>query len=45
MVPQAVSGKKFSMLPRDCSSDVFVKNGAAFCPWLKNLRLRRRDSD
>jgi hypothetical protein len=35
---QVVSEKKnFSMLPRDHSCVILVKNVAAFCPCLKNL--------
>jgi hypothetical protein len=29
--------KSFSLLPRDCSCDIFVMNVAALCPCLKSL--------
>ncbi|MGE9574538.1 hypothetical protein ACQP3C_26175 [Escherichia coli] len=29
--------KNFSMLPRDCSCNILVKNVAAFCPCLNSL--------
>ena len=34
---QEVSEKKFSMLPRDYSCDILVKNGDAFSPCLKSM--------
>lgn len=34
---QEVSGKNFSVLSRNCSCDILVKNVAAFCPCLKSL--------
>lgn len=35
---QGVSGEKnFSMLPRNCFCDIFVKNVVAFCPCPKSL--------
>ena len=34
---QDISEENFSMLPRDSSSDILVKNVAAFCPCPKSL--------
>jgi hypothetical protein len=36
---QEVSEENFSMMPRDCSSDILVKNVANFCLCLKSSAL------
>ena len=37
LAQEATEKDNFSMLPRDCSCDILVKNLAAFCPCLKSL--------